>query len=325
MVKLVTVREQLLDTYLEIARTVLRARRRPMGARAILDAAYRAGVVPVHLRGKTQHKTLQARLSEDILLHRQNSIFYRTEPGQFSLTEFISDPEYPSKWKTPFPARRRTRVLKRADSLAVHSEVACSLMGNAIPYSEFLQRVHHPEALTSMHPDDMKERGYCAVWTFSVVRRGSSILSYRIGRYRDDRDMFAEKRSIGFTGALAAGDVSLFSTDELGAEECAVAVLQQDLDLSLAAFEEPSSQRPTVAGVTALTDINNSLDIVIVLSWDCPEWFEPSTRRLSLNEPHWLGTVERVNDLDDFEPWSAHLIHLFKGMHKRANFVAAQD
>lgn len=297
-----------MDSYLDIARTVLRARRRPMGAKAILDAAYRAGVVPEHLRGRTQQKTLQARLSEDILHYRESSAFYRTEPGQFALTEFIDDPEFPAKWKMPFPARRRTRDLKRPESLAVHCEFAIALQDATVTMAEFLNRVDDTGALATMHPDEMKDRGYCAIWTFSMVRRGSYILSYRIGRYRDDRDAFANRRSIGFPGALAAADASLFSSDKLGAEECSIAVLQQDLDLSLATFERPSARRPTVEGVTTMTDMDNSLDIVVLLSWESPDWFEPTTRRLSLNEPRWLCSSSRLNDINDFEPWSARVL-----------------
>lgn len=102
-----------MDSYLQIAQAVLRSARRPMGAKAILDLAYQADVVPKHLYGKTQQKTLQARLSEEILHHRGTSPFYRTEPGQFFLTEFLDADDIPEEWKKPFPARRRTRDLTR--------------------------------------------------------------------------------------------------------------------------------------------------------------------------------------------------------------------
>ena len=111
--------EATLESYLQIAKVVLRSTRRPMSARAILEVAYQAGVVPAHLYGKTQHKTLQARLSEDILHRRETSAFYRTEPGQFFLIELLGDPEIPDEWKKPFPARRRTRDLKRDNTLAI--------------------------------------------------------------------------------------------------------------------------------------------------------------------------------------------------------------
>lgn len=296
-----------------------------MGAKAILDAAYRAGVVPQHLHGRTQQKTLQARLSEDILNHRERSAFYRTEPGQFALTEFINDPEFPAKWKTPFPARRRTRDLKRTDSLAVKAKLARALVDQSISIAEFIERVEEPGALASMHPEEMEKQGYCAIWTFSLVQKNDCILSYRVGRYRDDRDTFANRRSIGFPGALAADDVSFFSDDRLGVQDCSIAVLQHDLDLSLAVFERDGPKRPIVEGVTAILDINNSLDIVVVLSWESPDWFEPTTRRLSLNDPTWLCRSSRPNDIDDFEPWSARVLQWLSTRNDKAESGSKKD
>jgi hypothetical protein len=298
----------IVDSYLDIARTVLRARRRPMGARSILAAAYKAEILPAHLYGKTQQKTLQARLSEDILRDREASAFYRTEPGQFALKEFLNDPDFPAKWKAEFPARRRTRDLKRPDSLAIRTTMAASLENTTISMSEFSERLEGSNALTVMHPKEMAERGFSAIWTFSVVRRDDQILAYRIGRYRDDRDSFANRRSIGFLGALAADDVSLFSNDNLGVNECAVAVLTQDLDLSVATFEHPEEQVPKIECVTAIADRQGHPDLVIVVLWDSPEWFEPTTRRLSLNDPCWLRPSTPLNDMDDFEPWSARIL-----------------
>lgn len=309
-----------MDSYLDIARTVLRARRRPMGARSILAAAYKAEILPAHLYGKTQQKTLQARLSEDILHDREASIFYRTEPGHFALKEFLNDPDFPAKWKAQFPARRRTRDLKRPDSLAIRTTMAASLENTAISMSEFSERLEGSDALTVMHPKEMEKHGYSAIWTFSVVRRDDQVLAYRIGRYRDDRDTFANRRSIGFLGALAADDVSLFSTDSLGVRDCAIAVLTQDLDLSVATFEHPAEQIPKIECVTALADRQGHLDLVIVLLWNSPEWFEPTTKRLSLNDPGWLRPSTPPNDMDDFEPWSARILK-WLAAKDRAEFV----
>lgn len=297
-----------MDSYLDIARIVLRARRRPMGAKAILAAARVADILPDHLYGKTQQKTLQARLSEDILHNRESSIFYRTMPGQFALKEFLTDPEFPSKWKVEFPARRRTRDLKRPDSLAVPRAVVNTIKNTIISMSEFSELLGDFEAVVAMHPDEMAEREYCAVWTFSIVQRVNEVLAYRIGRYRDDRDTFANRRSIGFPGTLAVEDASLFSTDSLGILDCAVSVLQQDLDLSMATFEQSEEYLPKVEYVTALPDLDNRLDVVIVALWECPDWFEPTTKRLSFNDPLWLSTGVLPNNIDDFEPWSARVL-----------------
>lgn len=298
-----------MDSYLEIARKILRAARRPMGARAILDVAYDAGVVPDHLHGKTQEKTLQARISEDILHHRASSLFFRTEPGQFFLTEFLDDENIPKEWKIPFPARRRTRDLTRDYTLAVKRSFLLNFKDGAIEADAFLDAAESADAIAYMHPHEMEERGFCSVWTFSLVVRGDSALAYRVGRYRDDREAYAKRRSIGFPGPLTIDDLSLFSRDDLGAEECAIGVLSQDLDLSYASFEGANEKRPAIEYLMVVGD-DDVWDVVIVLTWCCPDWFEPTTRRLSLNDPHWLPLSIKHNDLDDFEPWSSKILEL---------------
>ncbi len=297
-----------MDSYLDIAQTVLQAARRPLSAKTMIDMAYEAGVVPPHLHGRTQHKTLQARLSEDILHRRETSLFYRTEPGHFALKTFLDDPSIPEEWKVPFPARRRTRDLKRRHAIAISKSIAAGIGKRLANFESVFGQAEDKGAVTSMHPDEMSSQGYCAVWTFSMVRRADCVLSYRIGRYRDDRDSFANRRSIGFPGALAADDVSLFSRDRLGVEDCAITVLQFDLDLSLAAFSGTTGRRPSIDGVIAVEGPEGVLDVVVILSWHCPDWFEPTTRRLSLNEPTWLRAKTRLNNMDDFEPWSARVL-----------------
>lgn len=296
-----------MDSYLQIAQTVLRSARRPMGAKAILDVAYQAGVVPKHLYGKTQQKTLQARLSEEILHHRETSPFYRTKPGQFFLTEFLDADDVPVEWKTPFPARRRTRDLTRDNTLAVKWSFLDRWRRRSADVDSFFQAAEAEGAMAYMHPKEMGAQGYCATWTFAMVVKDDCTLAYRVGRYRDDRDNYAMQRSIGFPGPLTAEDMTLFSRDRLGAEDSAADVLIQDLDLSYASFHGPEKRLPKIEYVMVV-DEAESLDVVIVLSWQCPEWFEPTTRRMSLNDPHWLCASIRHNDLNDFEPWSSRIL-----------------
>lgn len=296
-----------MDAYLQIAQTVLRSARRPMGAKAILDLAYRAAVVPKHLYGKTQQKTLQARLSEDILHHRETSLFYRTEPGQFFLTEFLHAEDIPAVWKRPFPARRRTRDLTRENTLAVKWSFLDRWRGGHADFDTFFRAAEAEGAIAYMHPKQMRERGYCATWTFAMVVKDDFTLAYRVGRYRDDRDSYAKRRSIGFPGPLTVEDVTLFSRDRIGAEDSATDVLIHDLDLSYASFRGSGKHRPKIEHVMVVEAVD-AVDVVIVLTWRCPDWFEPATRRMSLNEPHWLCRSIRHNKLDDFEPWSSRIL-----------------
>jgi hypothetical protein len=224
-----------------------------------------------------------------------------------------------------FPARRRTRDLKRPHALAVRRSFARRLLWSAGVFEDVIRAAEADDALASMHPDEMAERGYCAVWTFSMVRKADSVLAHRVGRYRNDCDAFANKRSIGFPGALAAEDLSLFSRDRLGVEDCAVMVLQHDLDLSLAAFDGRSSGHPVIDGVMAVEGNEGAFDVVVVLSWRCPDWFEPTTRRLSLNDPAWLCLTTRLNNIDDFEPWSARVLTRLGAADRRDHLDEANN
>ncbi|WP_170284475.1 winged helix-turn-helix domain-containing protein [Roseospira marina] len=293
-----------MDSYLEIAERVLRGTRRPMSARGILDAAYQANIVPDHLKGKTQHKTLQARLSEDILHRGNDSRFYRTEPGIFFLCEFISAPDVPKKFKEKFPARRRTRDLQRGLPLGVSRVFLGNSSAGISPLSadELFRSAEERGAMRYMLPQDFDD--YATIWSFSLVRRNRSFLSYRIGRYRDDRDTFANKRTIGFPGLVTDSDYSLFSQRDYGTADKALSILLLDLDLSLHSFQggEPIKPKPIFA-LEAEGDDGVGV-LLVVLEWVCPNWFEPTTRRLSLNDPNWLDVSVPPNNPDDFEPWS---------------------
>ena len=83
-----------------------------MSAREILDASYRLQLVPEHLFGKTQHETLQAHLSEEILRNRNSSVFTRTAPGQFALRRPHQKAEHS---KGEYIAPQRSYQLKQFD------------------------------------------------------------------------------------------------------------------------------------------------------------------------------------------------------------------
>ena len=283
-----------------------------MSARAIINAAYRAGIVPEHLYGKTQYKTLQARLSEEILYNRRHTLFFRTEPGVFFLTEFMSDPAIPQKFKTAFPARRRTRDLLNEPSLALSTRYIMSdRFSQFHTWHELVEDAERHDALKYVDPK-ATSADFTMIWSFSLVRRAESVLSYRIGRYRDDRDQFANRRTIGFPGIVGFTDNTLFSEGDYGAAEGALDAVLTDLDLSLRAFTSDGHiELPTSTDIVMLDRHEDRPTLLLIMQWNCPAWFEPTTRRLSLNDVCWFDLSTRINNIDDFEPWSrAALEHI---------------
>lgn len=292
-----------MESYLEIAELVLRAARRPMTARAIMETAYRSGVVPTHLYGKTQDKTLQARLSEDILQHKLESRFFRTDPGHFFLSQFRSDPAIPDQFKDPFHARRRTRDLGKRSALALDKNYLRDIQ--ALQFSSWEALLKHADSAGALKHVDSREKNdnLLFVWAFSIVRRNDQLLSYRVGQYRDNRDTFANRRSIGFPDLVAFDDASLFAHD-LGVTECGLNAVLNDLDLSKSAFPNKVIE-PSISFTLIATRQVPEPAILVVMEWNCPDWFEPTARRLSLNEIRWIDATRPPNDIHDFEPWSA--------------------
>lgn len=294
-----------MDSYLRIAERILRSLRRPLSAREILDAAYAADLVPPQLHGTTQHKTLGARISEDILSRQDRSAFFRTEPGKFFLRELTNDPATPEKYKTPIIARRRERELQRGRLLAVAaSKIYGHLEGGLVAREAVLSALqsHHFRYLQAA--SDRTENDIL-LWSFVMVRRGPEVLTYRHGRYREGRDSFLQRRSVGFFTPVVDIDRDLFDRGDHGIVASGVRGVVLDLHLPRTVPREHEYQ-----GAAELGDfvLDESGDLLAVVTFQCPPWFEPLTRRLAINELAWMRLDVPVNHLEDFDPWSQRVL-----------------
>lgn len=299
-----------LDIYLVIAEKVLRVARKPMSPRDILKRAYAEGHVPARLFGKTQHKTLQARLSEDILLRRDRSCFFRTAPGRFFLREFIADESIPDKHRVPMIARRRQRDLPRRNTLAFTWATLERLLTDRSTIStdrvlEVLRSYdfHYAQSTVERAESDI------VVWSFVVVLRDNCVLTYRHGRYREDRDAFLKKRSVGFFTPIVDDDLGLFDQADHGIVASGLRALSVDLDL-------PSDS--VWGGLVPLASLDcfmyadqteGARDLLALIHFRCPDWFEPLTRRLAINDLQWHDLTAPVNHVEDFDPWSQLVLY----------------
>jgi hypothetical protein len=295
------------DTYLDIARIVLRAERRPLTPRAILTIAYQSGIVSHRLYGRTQHKTLGARLSEDVVKRGDRSLFFRPEPGKFLLREFLTDTSIPEEYRRPVPTRRRFRELVMGAALTLN-ESALMRFGRDKPID--------PEAILQLlqsadcRYEDPRHRSEGSVFfrAFVCVQRGSQVLTYRLGRYREDRDAFMHKRCIGFATLVHDFEHTLFNTGDFGIVDSGVHATKVDLDIPEVAEEPTADARRGRLSHFIWTSEQSGGDLLAVISYECPIWFEPTKRRLALNDIRWLEDPSSVNDLADFDPWSQRVL-----------------
>jgi HB1, ASXL, restriction endonuclease HTH domain len=287
------------DAYLDIALTVLRATRRPLSARAILASAYKRGLVPPRLYGKTQHKTLQARISEDIVLLKERSAFFRSEPGRFFLREFLADTSLPEEFRRPIPTRRRIRELRPSPALTIGQPYLEAVAGtNAAIEPKIVCRLLQSDR--SKYEDVRRKLPNSVfVRSFVCVRRSVEVLTYRLGRYRDDRDSFLSKRSIGFSTLVHIDHDTLFTNQDRGVVDAGIRATLVDLDIP---DVEPLSAALSFFVWAQIPPEAN--DLLAVTMLECPGWFEPTKRRLALNDLRWMNWATPVNNLDDFDPWS---------------------
>lgn len=299
-----------MDSYLAIAEQVIAAARVPLTPREILRRAYLADLVPPKLHGRTQHKTLQARISEDILRLRDRSAFFRPRPGQFFLRQFLSDESIPLEHRQPIIARRRARDLKRRDMLSFRRsdirpyESAKETLAPQ-PVIDLIQQ----QAFRYLADPNEREVSDVLLWSFVIVLRDNFVLSYRAGRYREDRDAFLNKRCIGFSVPVSARDRDIFNITDHGIVAAGVNAVVIDLDMPSDGYGE--------SDYTAYAHLENFVlhcgdsetrDLVGVVKFVCPEWFEPLKRRLAINDLMWLDLRTPFNDMNDFDPWSRQII-----------------
>lgn len=150
-----------------------------------MSLAYLSGVVPHHLHGSTQHKTLGARLSEDILIHRRRSKFFRTRPGRFFLREFIKDRSLPLEYRTPIVAARRKRQLRRKNVAALHRDFLTLQESDCQIHPGKFADIVKSSAIKYISLDEPE--GLIPIYAYVVVRRGNDLLVHSKGTYAESR------------------------------------------------------------------------------------------------------------------------------------------
>lgn len=292
-----------MNSYLTLAEQVLRLVGRPLKAKSILNEGYLRGIVPSHLYGKTQHKTMNARISEDILHKQAGSKFYRTKPGEYFLREFRH--AVPEKDGIEFKARRRVRDIVPKSFLIIDRQAFKKLQKT--PTKKFRN------AFSQVR----KEGGFCyqnrieiseleiPVWVFICVKRGQELLTYRIGRYQEEDNGFMNKKTLGFRSMVSEEQFDLFSLDGLGLFNSVLDAVAFDLDAeSIRTSQDEFEFRIHHLFEEELNSVSIAVFSIVV---DCPLWFEPTGKRLSINHLAWENLSTQPNNLDDFDPWSRSL------------------
>jgi len=230
----------LTNSYLDVARKVLLVARRPLTANEIFEEAILSTSVPSHLYGRTPHKTLHARLSEDILKNRQRSAFFRTSAGEFFLRELIHDRTIDDSHKQEYRAPRRMIRRREAPVLAFSKELwrSCFQKSTCVEIDHF-RRAADDIRPNYISPQNLKDRDdYLPILSFLIAHREASVLSYVLGRLNVSEDPIENFRSIGFGGFVHESDQDISYESLLAIVESGVSMLSHGAGLSYELAEQ---------------------------------------------------------------------------------------
>lgn len=295
-----------MDSYLEIARTVLRSSRQPMSARQILKTAHQLHLVPRDLYGRTQQKTMQARLASDILRHRSKSEFYRTAPGRFFLRLFLYDDQIPSRYRREYQAPLRAAQLGRFDVIAFDREKLAQLsLEVPSPFSATLL-ANLPWRFVRLFSirDDINH----------VPFQFRLILLSEAGYLVDDKNPteqgnLVQRQVIGIPGFVKKSDHSLFSVDKLGLTEAATRTLLEQFELSRSVLDalDDTSRWSEAKALVECGDANIA-KLVVFISFNCSDLTEITEAVNAKTTWGWLPFNSKPNDVSRFDTWSTRLI-----------------
>lgn len=293
------------DAYLNVAEKVLLDSRRPLRPREIINTAYTHELLPWHLHGATQHKTLHARMSEDIAGNPTVSRFFRTGPGVFFLRSLLDDPTIPPVFKEAYFAPPRRRELRRERILTLdRSETEWATSLDPFVSIKRLEKEFSGGRYRFITPAELDRRpGAAAVHSFVLVFHGETVLSYRCGKFFPDTAPLKGKRSIGLGGAVYASDPDMLFEDMFGIIASGINELGHGIGLSKVLSEQArygGQVKPHVA-VLVPGGIGRPAIMHVVLAYECPPDFLPSKAALSVNDLRWLDIRNPANTLNGFD------------------------
>ncbi|ATQ68861.1 MULTISPECIES: winged helix-turn-helix domain-containing protein [Methylosinus] len=295
--------------YLEVAERVLILSDRPLSAAEIISQAQRSRLLPKHLYGFRQDRTLQARLSEDIARLGSKSRFFRTSPGRYFLRDFNHKG---ANEIGEYYAKPRRKELDQNDILTLNTNIDSIERngGPIVPLSFVLDQLKSGHYSYRSAQDILRNDACTAIHSFVVVHDGSRILSFRCGKFFPRSDPLFGRRTIGLSGTVTADQVDMLFESLFGIIGNAIEELCSGIGLPRH-FAERARYGGEILpwfGVKSARAANTPAILHMVLSYKCPPSFRPTRAALSVNDLRWIDPHNPLNTLQDFDSTSKILL-----------------
>jgi len=215
------------QTYLRVAEIVLGKSLVPLNAREIVDRGIEQGLFGDHVMSRTPQKSMQARLSMDILNRESTSRFVRIARGRFTLrssiapsTEVIGD-----EASTEYVAERRVLRTPKEEVLCVSEDKfqdVLTFQGIDTDTTPILHRFLKTDSTVYVGRAEAETRNDVKQFvTYVLVQCGQRLLFFKRSYLSRAAEFLRGSKCIGFGGHVSAADLDILSRDDFGLSSCA--------------------------------------------------------------------------------------------------------
>ncbi|MFP5517375.1 MAG: hypothetical protein ACLGJC_30380 [Alphaproteobacteria bacterium] len=295
------------DAYLELATAILQVHQRPMSSREIIELANKYRMIPDHLHGKTIHKTLQARISENIVKYRFKSPFFRVSPGIFYLRNLQDENAYGLSQLSEYVAIRRQKSPRRQRVLCIDASYLKEIVESKEEVNQSGDKIllNHSKYLRKDVADHSP--GLIKVLSFTVVKDGDRILAHQIGRFSDHPS--SKNITLGIRSFVTEFDIDLLDGDMIGAKRSACREIMRYLSFS-------ENKLSDIDVMTKMHHIGwkheEDARIAFIICFDAESYRSQilvNGRTLGFNAPHWVSSKDIAHlKCDETSRFAARLI-----------------
>jgi predicted NUDIX family phosphoesterase len=262
------------QTYLRVAEIVLTDALQPLKAREIVDRGIERGLFGDHVLSRTPEKSMQARLSTDILSRTGQSKFIRTERGRFTLRSKVPSVEqmgdaaqgYNSFVHSEYVAERRVLRTPREEVLCASEHAfkdVLTFQGIDPDTTPILRHLLDERSISYVSRSEAEVRNDAKQFvTYVLVQCGQRLLFFRRSYLSRAAEFLRGSKCIGFGGHVSAAGADILSMGDRGLEACARRELIEELHFPIIGSDEPQEHTThSSSNTTALPRVPNRATI----------------------------------------------------------------